>query len=682
MSQLTLNTPIDQVFMVGPTYARRLKKLNIFTAEDLLHHYPSRHKDLSLLTTIDKIQPGEVVTIQSQVVSCQNIYTKHGKKIQKAVVEDKTGSIEATWFNQTFIPKTLKPCLRVNLSGKAEIFNRRLTLVSPEYEIIKTDKPIHTGRLVPVYPETAGVSSKWLRSRIKLLLNQLKLELKPDWLPPSIKKASQLINLQPAINHIHFPDNQTQLNQARQRLAFNEMFLLQLEALLRKQQWQQKKLSHQLQIDQTKVLELISSLPFKLTSAQNRCLKDILSDLSSAKPMNRLLQGDVGSGKTVVAAVAMYVSFLNGYQSALMAPTEILANQHFATLKTVFSQTPIKIKLVTGSTRKTSQKSKKTPASSTDIYVGTHALLYRKLNLKKLGLLVIDEQHRFGVKQRSQLITPAKITPHLLSLTATPIPRTIALTAYADLDLSLLDEMPPGRKKVKTWVVPPEKRLDAYHWIEKQITKHKSQAFIVCPLIEPSDKETMKDIKSVTSEFNNLTQVFNHLKLDLLHGRLKSKQKQAIISDFQAAKTHVLVSTPVIEVGIDIPNATIMVIEDADRFGLAQLHQLRGRIGRGDKSSYCLLFTDHKKPTIIKRLKHLAATTSGFKLAEIDLKLRGPGDLYGLKQHGFLDLKLASFTDTQLLKTTQAAAKTALKKPSPLLMKKLKQRKIHSIAPN
>jgi ATP-dependent DNA helicase RecG len=267
-------------------------------------------------------------------------------------------------------------------------------------------------------------------------------------------------------------------------------------------------------------------------------------------------------------------------------------------------------------------------------------------------------------------------------MTATPIPRTIALTAYTDLDLSILDEMPPGRQTIKTWVVPPHKRLDAYHWIEKEIKKHHSQAFIVCPLIESSDKETMKDIKSVTQEFNNLNQIFNHLKLDLLHGRLKSKDKQRIITDFQKNKTHILVATPVIEVGIDIPNATIMVIEDAERFGLAQLHQLRGRVGRRDKPSYCLLFTEHKKPAIIKRLKHLETTTAGLKLAEIDLKLRGPGDLYGLKQHGFLDLKLASFTDVKLLKTTQQAARKTIKNPTSLLMKQLKQRKIHPIAPN
>jgi len=675
MSKLALDTPIDQVFMIGPTYARRLQKLNILTANDLLHHYPSRHNDLSHITTINQVKPDQVCTIQGKIVSCQNIYTKLGKKIQKAVIQDSTGSIEAIWFNQTFIPQTLKPDLTVNLSGKVGWFNRRLTLTSPDYEIIKNNQPVHTARLVPVYPETAGVSSKWLRSRIIFLLDKLKLELSQDWLPSNIKKKNNLTNLNFALQQMHFPDNQTKLNKAHHRLEFDEMLLLQLEALIRKAAWQKKALSHKFTINQEKVLQLISSLPFKLTSAQNKCIKQILTDLESDKPMNRLLQGDVGSGKTVVAAIAIYISHLNGYKSILMAPTTILANQHFATLKTVFANTPIKLKLITSA-------SKKTTTDNADILIGTHALLFRKLKSKNIGLTIIDEQHRFGVKQRSKLISTSQTTPHLLSMTATPIPRTIALTAYADLDLSLLDEMPQGRKKVKTWVVPPSKRLSAYHWIEKELKKHKSQAFVVCPLIEPSDKETMKDIKSVTQEFDNLTQVFNQLKLDLLHGRLNNKQKNDIIANFQAKKTHILVSTPVIEVGIDIPNATIMVIEDAQRFGLAQLHQLRGRVGRGDKSSYCLLFSDNTNPDVLKRLNYLATTNSGIKLAEIDLKLRGPGDIYGLKQHGFLDLKLASFSNTKLLSQTSQASQDILKNiPSPL-KKILNQRKIHQVSPN
>ena len=680
MTKLTLDTSIENVFMIGPTYSRRLKKLNIFTANDLLHHYPSRHNDLSHITTINKIKPDEVITIQGRVVSCKNLYTKHGKKIQVAVIEDSTGSINAIWFNQVFIPQTLKPNLVINLSGKIGWFNRRLTLISPEYEIIKdkksanADKPIHTARLVPIYPETAGVSSKWLRSKIIFLLKNLKLELKKDWLSEKIKTENNLINLSPALHQIHFPTNQLNFKKAHHRLAFDEMLLLQLEALIRKKQWQEKNLSHKLTINQEKVLNLISSLPFKLTSAQNKCIKQILVNLASDKPMNRLLQGDVGSGKTVIAAIAMYISFLNSYRSILMAPTEILANQHFATLKTVFANTGIKLSLITSSTKQNSIEA--------DILIGTHALLFRKLKTKNTGLIIIDEQHRFGVRQRSKLINQTQTTPHLLTMTATPIPRTIALTAYADLDLSILDEMPQGRKKVKTWVVPPSKRLSAYHWIEKKLKKEKSQAFIVCPLIEASDKESMKDIKNVTQEFSKLKHVFDQLKLGLLHGKLKNKQKNKVIADFQNKKTNILVSTSVIEVGIDIPNAAIMLIENAERFGLAQLHQLRGRVGRGNKASYCLLFSEHKNPDILKRLKHLETINSGIKLAETDLKLRGPGDLYGLKQHGFMDLKLASFSDTKLLSQTKKTSINILKNiPSPL-KKLLEKRKIQQIAPN
>ena len=675
MTRLTLNTPINQVFMIGPTYAKRLEKLNIFSAHDLLHHYPFRYNDLSLITTINQLKIGETVTVQGQIISCQNLLTKFGKKLAKAVLKDQTGSIEAIWFNQTYISKTLLPGLTVNLSGTVGWFNRKLTLTSPEFEIIKDNQPaVHTARLVPVYPETAGVSSKWLRSRIKFLLEKLEIEIKQDWLPNKIKKTHQLIELDQALRSIHFPKDKLELKKAHFRLSFNEMFLLQLEALERKKLWKEKKLSHQLKVDQEKVLQLISSLPFKLTNAQNLNIKQILTDLGKGQPMNRLLQGDVGSGKTVVAAVAVYVSFLNGFKSILMAPTQILADQHFATLKTVFGHTDINLSLITGATKEKNLKK--------DLLVGTHALLHQKLDLNQFGLIIIDEQHRFGVKQRSQLITNSKLTPHLLSLTATPIPRTVALTVYADLDLSVLDEMPLGRKAIKTWVVPPQKRLSAYHWIDKQINLNKSQTFIVCPLIESSDHETLKDIKNVTQEFDQLKSIFPQKKLGLLHGKLKVKDKQKVIEKFKSNKIDLLVSTPVIEVGIDIPNATIMLIEDADRFGLAQLHQLRGRIGRGEKQSYCLLFSQSKNPQTLERLKYLETLNSGFRLAEIDLKLRGPGDIYGLKQHGFLDLKLASFSDSKLLSSTRSSAQNISKKLTSPLKKMLKARKIHQIAPN
>lgn len=617
-----------------------LEKLNIFSNEDLLHHYPFRYEDLTN-------------AVSGIIVSSRNLYTRSGKTIQKIIVKTDSGNQEITWFNQPYLIKTLIPGAKISFSGN-------------NYELITGGPLIHTGRLVPVYPETKGVSSKWLRRRIYNLLQQTKIQ---DWLPEPIRKKYHLINLSSALQQIHFPENQAQVDAATKRLSFDELFLLQLEAIEHQKTWKGKKLSHQLNLDQEKILNLIASLPFSLTQTQNLCLRQILSDLEKNQPMNRLLQGEVGSGKTVIAAIAMYVAYLNGYQSYLMAPTEILANQHFQTLKTVFAKTGIKIGLITGSTK----------TATGDTFVGTHALLFRKLDLSKLGLVVIDEQHRFGVKQRSQLISQTKTTPHLLTMTATPIPRTVALTVYSDLDFSILDEMPSGRKIVKTWVVPLEKRLDAYRWIEKEITAHHTQAFIVCPLIEPSEKETMKDIKAVTQEFNQLKSVFNELKLGLIHGRLKNKQKDNILEEFRKNKINILVATPVIEVGIDFPNATIMIIENAERFGLAQLHQLRGRVGRSEKKSYCLIFSSNR--SAIKRLKYLETNCSGLKLAELDLKLRGPGDLYGLKQHGFLQLKLASLTDINLINLSRQAALDC--QPLTWLLKKqLEKHKINLIAPN
>ena len=673
---LTPQTPVADLFMVGKTYAQRLKKLNIQTAKDLLYHFPHRYLDFRLITPIAQVQPGETVTVQGKVLSCQNIYTSRGKRIQKAVVSDASGQIQVTWFNQPFLPKTLKPGLSVSLSGKVDLFGHQRVLVSPEYEVIKPDsRPLHTGRLVPVYPETYGVSSKWLRSRIAPLVEKLVPQLK-DFLPPSIRRKHQLLDLATALRQIHFPQDPIQARQARHRLAFDELFFTQLAALERKKAWQKKKTTHPLTVNQDQVLKFIASFPFKLTNAQKKAVKEILADLSRTTPMNRLLEGDVGSGKTVVAAVAIFVAFQNGFQSALMAPTEILAHQHYQTLKTLLEPFGVKIALVTSS-------QKKLPEPHPDLYIGTHALIYDKVQPQKLALVIIDEQHRFGVAQRSRLIQKGR-SPHLLTLTATPIPRTVALTLYGDLDLSILDEMPQGRKPIKTWVVPPEKRAAAYQWVEKQITQQRVQAFLVCPLIEQSEKESMKDIKAATAEFERLKNQFPQLKLALLHGRLKAKEKQQVLTAFRDQKIDILVSTPVVEVGIDIPNATIMIIEAADRFGLAQLHQLRGRVGRRGQQAYCLLFSESRNAQTLKRLKALTTVHSGPALAEIDLKLRGPGELYGLKQHGFVKFKLASFSDTQLVKATRQAAEEALKNLSryPQLQTALKDYKLSLVSPN
>lgn len=691
---LSLSTPTKELYMVGPTYAKRLKKLNINTAEDLLHHYPFRYDDFSLISTINQLQLGEVVTIQGKIISYQNIYTKYGKKLQKAVVADQTGQIETIWFNQPFLTKTLKSGLLISLAGKVDWFDRKPALISPEYELIRSKIydlrsmiTIHTGRLVPVYPETYGVSSKWLRSRIAPLIEKL-ISRTPDWLPQTIKKENNLIDLRLALKEIHFPNSQSEISEAKSRLSFDELFLIQLEALKRKQNWQKNKLTHAFKVNQEKVLELINSLPFNLTSSQNKALKQILDDLKLKNPMNRLLEGDVGSGKTVVAAISMYVAYLNGLKSILMAPTEILAQQHYQTIKTLLEPFGVKIALLTSSNKignwKPARSAGGLEIGNYHIVIGTHALIYDKVKLDNLGLVIIDEQHRFGVEQRAKLINKGK-SPHILTMTATPIPRTIALTLYGDLDLSVLDEMPPARKEIKTWVVPLEKRLSAYKWISEQIKKEQCQIFIVCPLIEQSDKESMKDIRAATVEFEHLSQkIFPDFKLGLLHGQMKTKDKDKIINDFRDEKLDILVSTPVVEVGIDIPNAAIMMIEGADRFGLAQLHQLRGRVGRSNKQSYCLLFTSTKDKENRQRLAAMQKYISGFKLAEIDLQLRGAGEIYGTEQHGFANLKIASFADSVLMEKTSIAAKKIIPQLNqfPLLQEKLKTYTIKLIEPN
>ena len=660
--------------MVGPTFAKRLAKLEIRTVEDLIYHVPHRYLDVSMVSQIGQVQAGETVTVTGQVVAAKNIFTKRGKRIQEVTIRDGTGQLTAVWFNQPYLVTTFKKAGKISLAGTVDRFGAKLSMTTPEYEIITRNKKqetrnklgsIHTGRLVPIYPETYGVSSKWLRSRIAPILIDANV-LIADWLPEPIRTREKLLPLPQALISIHFPDNETAIDTARKRLAFDELFLLQLASQKRKWLWQKVKLSHPLAVDQEKVSQLIAALPFNLTLAQNRVVKEILSDLGRSLPMNRLLQGDVGSGKTVVAAIAMYVAYLNNLKSALLAPTEILALQHAQTLNTILEPKGLTLSTQTGS--------RKDKLENANIFIGTHALLYRDIP-KELGLLVVDEQHRFGVEQRAKLLKASK-TPHLLTMTATPIPRTIALTIYGELDLSLVDEMPSGRKAVKTWVVPQLKRLRGYDWIRKQIQEDKVQVFIVCPLIEESESEGLTQVKAAEAEFKRLSkEVFPDLRLGLLHGRMRSKEKTAVISEFLQKKLDILVSTPVIEVGIDIPNATIMVIEGAERFGLAQLHQLRGRVGRAEKQSYCLLFTS-KNGGATQRLKAMEKTQSGFTLAELDLKLRGPGELYGLRQHGYLRLKVANFSDQALMSKTHDYARELCSydpdlKKYPALAKKL-----------
>ena len=646
---MDLKTSVPQVSKSYKMYARRLEKLGIAKLEDFLYHIPFRYDNYSVISDINKLQQGEVVTVKGKVEKFENVYTRRFKTFQKAIISDKTGFLNLLWFNQPFLSKVIKEGESISVSGKVTLDKGKLTIVAPEYEIVFQNETLHTGRLVPVYSETKGISSKWLRRQVFNLLKDIsQIE---EFLPENIIKKNNLISLQDAIEKIHFPDNLEQAQKARERLAFDELFEIQLSTLLRKSQWKKEKILP-MKIDRKKIEKFIKSLPFELTPSQIDTTEQILNDLSSQTPMNRLLEGDVGSGKTIVAAITMYVAFLNGYESALMAPTEILANQHFKTVGNFLSKFGVKVGLLTGST--------KNDKEGFDILIGTHALIHKK-SFKKLKLVIIDEQQHFGVEQRGKLKSKGE-NPHLLTMTATPIPRTVALTLYGDLDLSILTDMPKGRIPIKTWLVPPEKRKNAYDWIAKKVSQG-DQIFIICPFIEES--ETMATVKAATKEFEVLQkQIFPKLTLGLLHGKLKSKEKENILSDFRKGKIDILVSTPVVEVGIDIPNATIMLIEEADRFGLAQLHQLRGRVGRGEKESFCLLFTSSKNPQTLERLRSLEKIYSGAILSEIDLKLRGAGQIYGTAQHGVIGLKIASFSDFELLEKTKKEAQEILSKIS------------------
>ena len=674
---MNLDTPINQAGPIFKKYSSRLKKLGINKIKDFLYHVPFRYEDYSLISKISDVQPGGIVTIKGNVVEIKNEYTRKWKNLQKAVISDDTGSLSVIWFNQPFILNIIKKGGTISLAGKVDWYKNKLILRSPQYEVLfEESEPIHTARLVPVYSETRGISSKWLRRQVNKIINE-QVQFMNEYIPDPILEKTGLIGLKPAIEQVHFPRSVEQAKKAKLRLSFDELFLLQLSALLRKAQWNNKSSGNSFLISKYKknIEKFLKKLSFELTNAQKKSVKEIFADLASKNPMNRLLEGDVGSGKTVVAGIAMFLTYLNGFQSVLMTPTEILAQQHYKTISDLLASFGAKIGLATGS-------KKYKVGNSANILVGTHAVLSKNINFENLGLVVIDEQQRFGVEQRAIIRKKGK-NPNLLTMTATPIPRTVALTLYGDLDLSFLDEMPVGRKTVKTWLVPKGKRKDAYKWITKQIMENCGQAFIICPFVEES--ETMTTVKAAVKEFEKLRkEVFPNLKLELLHGKLKAKEKDTILNKFKNGQADILVATPVVEVGIDIPNATIMVIETAERFGLSQLHQLRGRVGRSDKQSYCLLFTESQSPRTIQRLKSMEKIYIGAQLAELDLKLRGPGEIYGTAQHGVPELKIASFSDFSLIEKARKEAEVIFPNLSsyPLLLEKIKKQNTKQVSPD
>jgi len=647
-------SPVTVIQGVSATTAKRLERLGILTVRDLLYHFPRRYDDFSQLETINQLVPGEEVTIVGTVWEVNNRRTRSGIALTTVTLSDETGMLQATWFNQPYLARQIQRARQIVLSGKVDLYLGRLTFQSPAWEPLEKDL-IHTGRIVPVYPLTEGVGARWLRRIVKRTLDRWAGAV-PDYLPAYLRHRQGLMDLPVALGQMHFPDDPGKLAAARHRLAFDEFFLIQLGVLRRRRESQEAP-AVALQVDEMVVQGFLKSLPFSLTGAQDRALGDILVDLTQSRPMRRLLQGDVGSGKTVVALTAALVAVHNGMQAAIMTPTEVLAEQHYQTVRTLLGDAPVRVALLTGRLRNAEREQVRQAIAQgeVDIAIGTHALIQEGVTFPRLALAVVDEQHRFGVMQRVALKEQAGVNPHVLVMSATPIPRTLALTVYGDLDLSVIDELPPGRQPVDTRYLTPRQRERAYGFIRGQVEKG-HQAFIICPLVEESEKT---EAKAAVEEYERLQkEVFPDLRLGLLHGRLKSSEKEAAMTAFRDGDLDALVSTAVVEVGIDVPNATVMLVEGANRFGLAQLHQFRGRVGRGEARSYCLLLADDPSEEAEERLRIVERTHDGFVLAEEDLRLRGPGEFFGTRQSGLpaRSVRVARISDAALLEVAREEA--------------------------
>jgi ATP-dependent DNA helicase RecG len=659
---MTPNSPLTEVKGVGEAQAKKLARLGLVSVGDLIDYYPRRYEDFSTVTEIAKLRPG-AVTIQAEIKQAKGRYVRRGLHITEAVASDNTGSTRLVWFNQPYRAEALKSGQSYFISGQYELSHRRFVILNPSVERA-SDFPLNTARILAVYRETKGLTSRQLRHIVGAV--RPVIETLPETLPSWVITKHALVSRAEAVLGMHLPESAEQVEEARRRLGFEEVFQLSLASMLNKRENQHER-SLAIPFRKELAQAFVGHLPFTLTDAQRRTIWQIYLDLQKEQPMNRLVEGDVGSGKTVVAAMAALMALEQGWQAALMAPTELLARQHANTIEQLL--TPLgygsKVGLLVGGMGAAHKKRAREAIADgrAQFIIGTHALIQEKVDMHTLALIVVDEQHRFGVEQRKTLMSKAGHMPHVLSLTATPIPRSLALTLYGELDISILAAKPAGRKPPVTELVSPNSRAQVYKHISKELDDGR-QMFVVCPLISDSDGV---DAESAEKVFERLSKKdFKERRIGLLHGKMSAAEKQNVMKQFVAKQLDILVSTTVIEVGVDVPNATIMMIESPERFGLAQLHQLRGRIGRGGHQGYCyLMLASSAAPS--PRLRALARSSDGFKLAELDLELRGPGALYGAMQHGQLDLRVAKLSDTKLIAAARSAAADFLERKENLL---------------
>lgn len=659
---MKLTDSVENIKGVGGALAKKFNYVGISTVEDLLLYYPRKYNDYSNLIPITKIRPGEV-TVRGVFKQVKGRYVRGGLHITEAVLSDETSSVRITWFNQPYRASNTKTDEEYFVSGVLDLKRGRLVITNPSCELVSSF-PINTARIIPVYRETKDLKSTAIRKALRSVFTSLKEY--PSALPQEIERQHKLVSRKTALEQVHFPSSMEDIELAKRRLGFEEVFELILANLLLKNEVMSEP-AIPVPFDRDQAQKFVKELPFKLTDSQRSVVWEIYQDIAKPHPMNRLVEGDVGSGKTVVAAMAALMTAASGCQSAFMAPTELLARQHAETLvellKPLEQHTGV-VLLVGGMNAKQKTEAYKRIASGeATLIIGTHALIQEKVDMHKLGLVIVDEQHRFGVEQRKTLLKKAGHVPHMLSMTATPIPRSLALTVYGELDISILREKPKNRKPTITRLVKHSYAPEMYKHIDDELAAGR-QAFVVCPLVEPSEAIGAKSASEVQVELQKGP--LKRWKIGLLHGKMKAEDKQKVMQDFLAKKLDVLVATTVIEVGVDVPNATVMLVQNPERFGLAQIHQLRGRVGRSDLQGYCyLLLSDDSPPS--HRLRALEQNSDGFRLSELDMELRGPGAIYGRQQHGALDLRMVNLSDTRLIKEARDAANEYAKKPQSLL---------------